>query len=107
MTMSGWARKGRMGELDPATAELYRRQAAAAAGAGRAAQAASEAASVRGQAETQAQEQAQAAVMQRASDFGSGTVRHQPHYLRTALIFGAVGVAAYFVLRPPRPRGRR
>lgn len=103
MTMSGWARKGRMGELDAATAELYRRQAAAAAGAGRAAEAASAAASARGQ----EQEKAQAAVMERASDAASGTIRYrQPHYLRTALIFGAVGVAAYFILRPPR-RGRR
>ncbi len=103
MTMSGWSRRGRMGELDAATAELYARQAAAAAGAGRAAAAASDMASERGR----EQEQAQAAAIQTASDWASGTVRNQPHYARTALIFGAVGLGAYFLLRRPRPRRGR
>lgn len=94
-----------MGTLDPATAERYRQQAAAAAGAGRAAATAAAAANVRGR----EQEQAQAAAVQYSADTGSGMIRLKPNYLGTALIFGAVGVGAYFLLRRPRARvrGRR
>jgi hypothetical protein len=101
-----------MGELDPETAALYARQAAAAAGAGRAAEAASAAASTAGR----EQEQAQAAVMEHAAAVASGSIR--PWYAGKGLLFvglGAGGLLLYLAMRSPsrpavyysRPRPRK
>lgn len=106
--MSGYNRRGAFlgdvdpyANLDPATAALYRAQAAAAAGAGRAAETAAAAASARGQ----IQEQAQAAVMEAAAE---GRIYTRPNYLRIGLVFGGLGLGAYLLIRrKPKFRGHR
>lgn len=101
-------------DLDPETAALYARQAAAAAGAGRAAEAASAAASAAGQ----VQEQAQAAAMEKASAIASGSYREPKWYAGKGLLFAGIGGGAlllYLVMRSPsrpavyysRPRPRK
>ncbi len=101
-------------DLDPETAALYARQAAAAAGAGRAAEAASTAATER----AQVQEQAQATAMDRASAIASGSYREPKWYAGKGLLFaglGAGGFLLYLVMRSPsrpavhysRPRPRK
>jgi len=89
-----------MGELDPETAALYARQAAAAAGVGRAAQAASAAASAAGQ----VQEQAQATAMDRASAIASGSYREPKWYAGKGLLFAGLaggGLLLYLAMRSP------
>ncbi len=101
-------------DLDPETAALYARQAAAAGGAGRAAEAASAAASAAGQ----VREQTQAAVMDKASAIASGSYREPKWYTGKGLLFaglGAGGLLLYLAMRSPsrpavyysRPRPRK
>lgn len=101
-------------DLDPETAALYARQAAAAAGAGRAAEAASAAASARGQ----IQEQAQAAAVQHASAVASGSYQAPKWYAGKGLLFAGLaggGLLLFLAMRSPsrpaafysRPRPRK
>ena len=87
-------------DLDPETAALYARQAAAAAGIGRGAAASSSAAEAAGQ----VQQQAQATAMDRASAIASGSYRAPKWYAGKGLLFAGLaggGLLLFLAMRSP------